>query len=386
MRLRIRSRPRGETRAEREPLPREAPPSVLTTWLRQGLRDGICPLCRVAHKADREYIWHFYDEGSDQGESIDELRRSCGFCAQHIEMLRQIDVEAMKSTLAIATMFADVLAGVAEDLESQRTDASFERAACPACVNRDRHLRANAGYLLDELASGPGYRETFAQSPGAVLRSLRAHLERRPIRRRPCCHPRRAAQRHAFAVGGSARAHPQTRRPLSARAGRTRKRLLDPSDPDDQRLVAAGGVGGGAGVTAMRINVRAVIVHAGLLVVSRESRHGVTRPFLPGASVRDQEPVLEALTRGVRDDIGRDIVPLRLLYVAEVVGVYGVHDLNLVWLAELCEPIDGLATVALDGDRGYSVLPPLIEQIAADAGDEFDKAPRWLGNVGRSYL
>jgi hypothetical protein len=133
----------------------------------------MCPLCRVAHKADREYIWHFYDEGSDQGESIDELRRSCGLCAQHTEMLRVIDLEAMKSTLAITTMFADVLAGISEDLESLRTQAAFERAACPACANRDRLVRANAQYLFDELASSPGHRETFARSPGLCF----AHFE-----------------------------------------------------------------------------------------------------------------------------------------------------------------------------------------------------------------
>ena len=138
---------------------------MLTTWLRQGLRDGMCPLRRVVHKADREYIWHFYDEGADQGESIDELRRSCGFCAEHTEMLRKIDVEAMRSTLAITTMFADVLAGICEDLESLGAAAAFERAACPACVNRDRLVRANVRYLLDE-PSSPGHREMFACSPG----------------------------------------------------------------------------------------------------------------------------------------------------------------------------------------------------------------------------
>lgn len=139
----------------------------------------------------------------------------------------------------------------------------------------------------------------------------------------------------------------------------------------------------------MRLNVRAVIVRDGLLVVSSEERHGVNRPFLPGASVRDRESVVEALTRGVREDIGIEVIPQRLLYVAEVVGVYGVHDLNLVWLADPCEPgapLDGLATVALDGDRGYAILPPLIEHIVADAANEFDNEPRWLGNVGRSYL
>jgi ADP-ribose pyrophosphatase YjhB (NUDIX family) len=139
----------------------------------------------------------------------------------------------------------------------------------------------------------------------------------------------------------------------------------------------------------MRLNARAVIVRDGHLVVSREERHGVKRLFLPGAAVRDRESVEEALTRGVCEDVGLEVIPRRLLYVAEVVGVYGVHDVNLVWLADPRDPdaqVDGIATVALDSDHGYAILPPLIEQIAADAADEFDGAPRWLGNVGRPYL
>src|SRR2546421_183227 len=31
-----------------------SPPAALTRWLRQGFSAGICPLCRVAHKADRD--------------------------------------------------------------------------------------------------------------------------------------------------------------------------------------------------------------------------------------------------------------------------------------------------------------------------------------------
>lgn len=61
----------------------------------------MCPLCRVAHKADREYIWQFYDERSNDGAVIDQVSRAYGFCAEHIEMLRRIDLEDMKSTLAI---------------------------------------------------------------------------------------------------------------------------------------------------------------------------------------------------------------------------------------------------------------------------------------------
>jgi hypothetical protein len=123
-------------------------------------------MCRVAHKADREYIWHFFDAGADQGESIDEVRRACGFCQEHIQMLCRIATEGMNSTLAISTMFAETFAGIVDDIESLTPRARFERAPCPACTNRDERLRANARYLLDELATSPGHRERFEASPG----------------------------------------------------------------------------------------------------------------------------------------------------------------------------------------------------------------------------
>jgi hypothetical protein len=133
----------------------------------------MCPLCRVAHKADREYMWHFFDEGADQGESIDAVRSAFGFCSDHIEMLRRIEMEGMKSTLSISTMFADTLAGIVEDLDSLSTGSSFRRGPCPACANRDERVQANARYLLDELATSPGHRETFESSPGLCF----AHFE-----------------------------------------------------------------------------------------------------------------------------------------------------------------------------------------------------------------
>ena len=57
------------------------------------------------------------------------VRRDCGFCAEHIEMLRRIEIDGMKSTLAISTMFADTFAGIVEDLES--LDARSGRSAAP---------------------------------------------------------------------------------------------------------------------------------------------------------------------------------------------------------------------------------------------------------------
>ncbi|HZU57937.1 MAG TPA: DUF6062 family protein [Actinocrinis sp.] len=145
---------------------RQAPPSVVTSWLRQGLRNRMCPLCRVAHKADREYIWHFYDEASNDMGVVDEVRRAYGFCAEHMEMLRRIDVEDMKTTLSISVLLADTFAGIVEQLQSLGPGSRFAPARCPACANREDHLRRNADYLLDLLATSPGYREEFEASPG----------------------------------------------------------------------------------------------------------------------------------------------------------------------------------------------------------------------------
>lgn len=145
LKLRRRSRssqPSGTLKHGRRPIDRRLPPSVVTAWLRQGLRSGMCLLCRVAHKADREYIWHLFDEGSDQQESIEAVRHACGFCDQHIEMLRRIETDGLKSTLAISTMFSDVVAGIVEDLREhvRKHDDRFRHE--PKGAERDSWRRA----------------------------------------------------------------------------------------------------------------------------------------------------------------------------------------------------------------------------------------------------
>jgi len=137
----------------------------------------------------------------------------------------------------------------------------------------------------------------------------------------------------------------------------------------------------------MRVKVRAVIVRDGRLVISRERRRGVEHVLLPGGRVQDGESITDALVREVAEEIGLEVVPQRLLYVAEVVGIYGTHDLNLVWLAEPADPagaIDDDALVAFDSPLAQAIMPPIVEQIAADAKSGWSEEPRWLGNVRRS--
>jgi len=137
----------------------------------------------------------------------------------------------------------------------------------------------------------------------------------------------------------------------------------------------------------MRVKVRAVILHDGKLVVSRERRQGEDHLLLPGGRVQNRESIAEALVREVAEEVGLDVVPDRLLYVAEVVGSYGVHDVNLVWLAALRNgkaEVAADALVALDSPEAASIMPPIMDQIAVDAASGWEEAPRWLGNIKRS--
>jgi len=173
VRLRLRRQTDGSNGPARLPadeaVTRQTPPVALTRWLRQGLRSDMCPLCRVTHKADREYIWHFYDEASNNSDAVEEVRLAGGFCAEHIEMFRRIDVDDMKTTLSISVLLEDTLGGVVEQLQAIDPNLRLERRRCPACLSRDSHLRRNAEYLLDLLVTSPGFQERFEASPGLCL-------------------------------------------------------------------------------------------------------------------------------------------------------------------------------------------------------------------------
>ena len=137
----------------------------------------------------------------------------------------------------------------------------------------------------------------------------------------------------------------------------------------------------------MRVKTRAVIVRDGRLLVSRERRRAIEHLLLPGGRVQDGESITDALVREVHEETGLDVVPKQLLYIAEVVGSYGAHDLNLVWLAELLDEnatIGDDVLIAFDDAQASSIMPPIVDQIAADAADGWQHPPRWIGNVRRS--
>lgn len=154
----------------RRPEPTTGPPSgALTRWLKQGLSRGVCPLCRVATKAEREYLWYFFDEYSSQDAALDELRAAHGFCAPHADGLRQIEVENLKSTLGISETYEDTLAGLVEELDALEPRGRLRSGPCPACAYRDRELDQNARHLLSLLAEDERSAERFRGSPGLCV-------------------------------------------------------------------------------------------------------------------------------------------------------------------------------------------------------------------------
>ena len=142
------------------------PSSSLTRWLRQGVELQMCPLCRVAHKADREYVWQFSEEGFGNTETMAAVAHAHGFCAEHAELLRRIDYQ-LKSMLGVSSIYAELFDDLEAELQSLDPAQPCAVGVCPACANRDTALRQNARYLLAALTSPRGsIAENFPSSPG----------------------------------------------------------------------------------------------------------------------------------------------------------------------------------------------------------------------------
>lgn len=114
-------------------------------------------------------MWYFFDEYSSQDEALDQLRAAHGFCAQHADMLRRIEVVNLRSTLGISETYEDTLIGLTEELDALRPGRSLRAGRCPACGTRDRDVDRNVNYLLQLLAEDSRTRERFTDSPGLCV-------------------------------------------------------------------------------------------------------------------------------------------------------------------------------------------------------------------------
>jgi ADP-ribose pyrophosphatase YjhB (NUDIX family) len=137
----------------------------------------------------------------------------------------------------------------------------------------------------------------------------------------------------------------------------------------------------------VRVKVQAIVVHDGRLLIARDRHRGVEKLMLPGGRVHDRESITRALVRGVADTTRLEVEPVRLLYVAEIPGLYAAHDLHLVWLAELSDQdalVPESALIDLTAAHETPLDPPIMHEIAADAEDGWPMAPRWIGSTERA--
>jgi hypothetical protein len=126
----------------------------------------MCPLCRVVHKTDREYVWQFSEEGFGSEETMAKVAAARGFCPHHAGMLTAID-QQVKSMLGVSTIYVELMADIGRDLARLGPSDEVERDMCPACVDRDEAVHKNAGYLLAELSARAGtIAELYPWSPG----------------------------------------------------------------------------------------------------------------------------------------------------------------------------------------------------------------------------
>jgi hypothetical protein len=119
-------------------------------------------------------MWAFVDEYSHNDTTLDRLRRSRGFCADHAERLRRLEVEGLKSNLGISNVYLDTLQGIQEELEALGAgDQHRQPEECPACRYRDEEVEKNARYLVEEVNENPRSQAWFLESNGICF----PHLE-----------------------------------------------------------------------------------------------------------------------------------------------------------------------------------------------------------------
>ena len=132
----------------------------------------------------------------------------------------------------------------------------------------------------------------------------------------------------------------------------------------------------------MRVEVRALIQLDGKIVTTIETRDGLPHSALPGGGVERWETLEDALIREVREETDLIVTPGRLLYIAQIVSRFALHDLDLVFQAAAEDHADGRFQL-VDPADSPDVLPPILDRVAIDAPLDWPDAPYWIGNIFR---
>ncbi|MCC7479310.1 NUDIX domain-containing protein [bacterium] len=124
---------------------------------------------------------------------------------------------------------------------------------------------------------------------------------------------------------------------------------------------------------ALNLVVRAVIVHQGRLL-SNVIADGQRPAFhsLLGGHLKLDETLTQAVVREVREEIGIEVLPSRLLYIAENFFARGerrMHEIGYYFLCHPASPVEGDFLASLRPDPNELVSPELLsaeELLAAD--------------------
>lgn len=140
---------------------------VTISWLDEGVRLGVCPLCRVGHERDQTFIERFCEDLECHGTLVPDFIAARGFCGEHARWFERLAAGRLRS--ATARLYLAALERLASDLADLEPDRWLCRAACPACVDRDRGIADAARQLMSELGRSGPVREAFRRSRGLCL-------------------------------------------------------------------------------------------------------------------------------------------------------------------------------------------------------------------------
>ena len=114
----------------------------------------------------------------------------------------------------------------------------------------------------------------------------------------------------------------------------------------------------------LNLIARAVIVHDGkfLLTVLDDGKRA---PFhnLLGGHMKLGEPMIDSVVREVREEVGLDVAPVKLLYLMENYWARQgskLHEIGYYFLCHPIRPVDGDLLSQLTPDREELIAPELL--------------------------
>ena len=148
----------------------------------------------------------------------------------------------------------------------------------------------------------------------------------------------------------------------------------------------------------LNLIARAVIVHDGKFLLSVLD-DGKRAPFhnLLGGHIKIGEPMIDCVVREVREEVGLEVAPLKLLYIMEnyfARGASKLHEIGYYFLCHPIRPIDGDLLSQLTPDTEELIAPellspeellacnyqpePLKQYLVSDLADKWAHCPRLI--------